>query len=137
MTDYTDCMSQELKGKLAGKTKAKREALFKAAAKKCSKDSKSKARSIPKPKSKPKERTRTITKKDAPKKRRRGPFEKKVDKSIIEWADFRRALRVPVNQSHFKFVGGTWRIRIGSIKIKRQRLVDAMKELRKRVRNRI
>lgn len=133
-------MSKELKGNLAGKSKATRERLFKEAAKKCSKQTKSKAKNNPKPKSKskPKEKVKTTTtkKKDKPK-RKRGLFEKKVDTAVIEWADFRRALRVPVNQSHFRFVGGTWRIRIGPIKVRRQRLADAMRELRKRVKKRI
>lgn len=138
MTDYTDCMSRELKGNLAGKTKAKREALFKAAAKKCSKGSKSKAKSNPKPKNKPKERTRTTTKKDTPKKRRLGPLEKTAGEYRKELNDMARALRVPISKVKVTFGRTSVTIRIGSIiKAKRARFTDAMRDIRKRAKARI
>lgn len=140
MTDYTDCMSKELKGKLAGKSKAKREALFKAAAKKCSKGSKSKAKSSPKPKSKPKERIGTTTpkKKDTPKKRRLGPLEKTASEYRKELNDIARALRVPISKVRVTFGRTSVTIRIGSIiKAKRARFTDAMRDIRKKAKARI
>ncbi len=138
MTDYTDCMSRELKGKLAGKTKAKREALFKAAAKKCSKGSKSKAKSTPEPKSKPKERTRTTTKKNDKPKRRRGPLERKVSDHKKELQDIARALGVPMSKATIKTGKTSTTIRVGSIiKAKRKKLGDAMRDIRKKAKARI
>ena len=138
MTDYTDCMSRELKGKLAGKTKAKREALFKAAAKKCSKGSKSKAKSTPKPKSKPKERTRTTTKKNDKPKRRRGPLERKASDFKKELADIARGLGVTVSKATIKVGKTSTTVRVGSIiRVKRAKLSEAMKVVRKRAKARI
>lgn len=139
MSDYTDCMSRELKGKLKGKTKAKREALFKAAAKKCSKGSKSKTKSKSKSKSEPKqERTRTTTKKNDKPKRRRGPLERKIVDFKKELADIARATGIPISKVTIKTGKTSTTIRVGRIiRVKRAKISDAMRDVRKRAKARI
>lgn len=91
-----------------------------------------------KPKSKPKERTRTTTKKDTPKKRRRGPLEKKAGDFKKELADIARALGVPVSKATIKTGKTSTTVKVGGIiKVKRKKLGDAMRDIRKRAKDRI
>lgn len=136
-------MSKKLKGNLAGKSKAKRAAIFKAAAKGC-------AGKSGKAKSKPRKKTRTIvltgrtrgvrtmTKKPKTSARRKGELERKKLKFKKEFNDLARGLGAPLSKTIFKMVGRTWRLKIPPLKtIKRVKLADAMRELRKRVKKRI
>lgn len=98
------------------------------------------SKSKSKPKSKPKERTRTTTpkKKDTPKKRRHGPLEKKADEFKKELADIARALGIPVSKATIKISKTSATIRVGTIiRVRRAKLSDAMKDIRKRARARI
>ena len=98
----------------------------------------SKSKSKSKPKAKPKERTRTTVKKDTPKKRRRGPLERKAIEDKKELYDIARALGVPVSKVKITFSRTSATIRIGSlIKVKRARFIDAMRDVRKKAKARI
>lgn len=91
-----------------------------------------------KPKAKPKERTRTTKKKDTPKKRRRGPLERKAITYYAELHDIARALRVPVSKATITTGKTSTTVRVGRIiRVKRKKLSDAMKDVRKRAKARI
>ena len=89
-------------------------------------------------KSKPKKKittgrvTTTTKKKETPKKRPKGEFERKVAKLKKEYDDLRRALGAKPKQSHFKRVGTLWSIKAGNVKARRVKLIDAMRDFRRR-----
>lgn len=98
----------------------------------------SKSKSKSKPKDKPKERTRTTTKKNDKPKRRRGPLERKAGDFKKELADIARGLGVPVSKATIKVTKKSTTVRVGSIiRVKRAKLTEAMKLVRKRARARI
>ena len=93
---------------------------------------------LSKPKSKQKVTTTTPKKKDTPKKRKRGPLEKKADEFKKELADIARALGVPVSKATIKVTKKSTTVRVGSIiRVKRAKLGEAMKLVRKRAKDRI
>ena len=99
----------------------------------------SKSKSKSKSKDKPKERTTTTTKKknDKPK-RRRGPLERKAGDFKKELADIARGLGVTVSKATIKVGKTSTTVRVGSIiRVKRAKLGEAMKVVRKRARARI
>lgn len=98
----------------------------------------SKSKSKSKPKDKPKERTRTTTKKNDKPKRRRGPLERKAGDFKKELADIARGLGVPVSKATIKVGKSSTTVRVGTIiRVKRAKLSEAMKLVRKRARARI
>ena len=98
----------------------------------------SKKKSKPKSKDKPKERTRTTTKKNEKPKRRRGPLERKAGDFKKELADIARGLGVTVSKATIKVGKTSTTVRVGSIiKVKRAKLSEAMKIVRKRAKARI
>lgn len=76
--------------------------------------------------------TRRTTKDTVKKTRPKGEMERKMLKFKKEFNDLARAIGVPLSKTTFKFVSGTWRLKAGSVKIKRKKLTDAMKLFRKR-----
>lgn len=99
----------------------------------------SKSKSKSKPKNKPKERTPTTPKKKNEKsKRRRGPLERKAGDFKKELADIARALGVPVSKATIKVTKKSTTVRVGSIiNVKRTKLSEAMKLVRKKAKARI
>lgn len=96
------------------------------------------SKSKSKPKAKPKERIRTTAKKDTPKKRRRGPLERKAGTYYAELYDIARALRIPVSKATIRTGKTATTVTVGRIiRVKRKKLSDAMKEVRKRAKDRI
>ena len=95
------------------------------------------------PKTKPRTRSRSVTtttrKKTVPKKKPRGKAERKKDGLKKEFQEIARSLNVPMGKTSFKFVNGTWRIRITGLgkTVKRAKLGDAMRIVRKRARSKI
>ena len=94
-----------------------------------------------KPRAKPKsQQARSVrATKPKPKKRPRGKAERKKDDFKKEFIEIARSLNVPISKTSFKFVNGTWRIRITGLgkTIKRAKLGEAMKIVRKRARSKI
>lgn len=76
-------------------------------------------------------------KKETPKKRPKGEWEKKVAAFKKEFDDLRRALGTTPKQSHFKRVGTMWSIKAGNVQSKRVKLSDAMKDFKIKAKKRI
>jgi len=152
MTKYTDCMSKQLKGKMAGKPKAERERIFKAAAKKCSGKSGGSTKSKPKSKSTTTRRVTTTTpKKKVEKKTRKtaiqkaktqgipvSPLEKKTQKLFQRVEQVRLALGTPQKDCTINIGSKSCTIHCKPLKrIKRRKFGDAVKALEKAARGRI
>lgn len=89
------------------------------------------------PKAKPRSVSRPVSK-SKPKSRPRGDQERKMLKHKKEFDDIARGLGVPLSKTKFKFVGKKWNLKIGSLKmVKRAKLSEAMKIVRKRAKSRV